>query len=78
MTYPDKAKIRAEIEALVLEGKINIPKNYILDSKEYVDKLAKDEFKEQRKLWDELQETERNKFPPKRRKVHSLFRNCRN
>jgi hypothetical protein len=62
MNYPDRTKIRAEIEDKILNGQISIPQNYILDSKEYVDGLAKDEFKKQRKLWDEFQETERKNF----------------
>jgi hypothetical protein len=62
MNYPDRTKIRAEIEELVVEGKITIPQAYILDSKEYVDGLVKENFKAQRRLWDEFQETERKNF----------------
>ena len=62
MTYPDKAKIRAEIEERILNGQISIPQDYILDSKDYIDGLAKDEFKKQRKLWDDFQEQKRKNF----------------
>jgi len=62
MTYPDKAKIRVETAQKILNGQISIPQEYILDSKEYVDGLIKEEFKKQRKLWDKAQETERNTF----------------
>jgi len=62
MTYPDKSTIRAEIEDKILNGQISIPQDYILDSKEYVDGLAKDEFKKQRKLWDEFQDQEIKNF----------------
>jgi hypothetical protein len=64
MTYPDKAKIRAEIKERILNGQIIIPQDYILDSKEYVEVLARDEFKKQRKLWDDFQEQERKTFAP--------------
>ena len=62
MTYPDKSIIRAEIESKVLNGQIVVPQNHLLDSREYVNGLVKEEHKVQRKLWDDFQEDERKKF----------------
>jgi hypothetical protein len=62
MTYPDKAKIRAEIEERILNGQIIIPKGHLLDSKDYVAHLVKEEYKIQRELWNEFQEIERKNF----------------
>ncbi len=70
MTYPDKAKIRAEIKEKILNGQMVIPKGRLLDSKDYVAHLVKEEYKIQRELWNKFQETERKNF---RAELESIY-----
>lgn len=48
---PDRSKIRADIENQIKSGELQIPQEFLSDSKAFIDQMVEEEDKKERRSW---------------------------